>query len=312
MRVCMALFVLSALGLAQGGAPGPALRFHHLHYRVDDPAAAMSRAAITLEGERVLLQGLGVGVRAGDEYVLFERAASGRGGRPGRPAEGAYAAAIAWLRARGVHAPEHFAGGRLATAARGEDLDHIAFVTADLGKVRAALQASGARPFSESDDAVMYRVDGGLSIEILTPTDVEDAFWCPMHPDVRSATGAKCPLCGMELTAIPAPRIGEYRMDVSVEPGPDGKGASGLRLVIRDPETGTPVESFTPVHERALHLFIVGRALDYFDHLHPERVDQGTFHLAHGLPPGQAHADRRLPASRRHITNGAARDCHGR
>ena len=51
----------------------PALRFHHLHYRVENPGAALGDAADKLEGVRTILQGVGVGVRVGREYVFFDR-----------------------------------------------------------------------------------------------------------------------------------------------------------------------------------------------------------------------------------------------
>ena len=47
---------------------------------------------------------------------------------------------------------------------------------------------------------------GPLSSDLDRP----DAFWCPMHPDVRAADAGKCPLCGMTLVPIPPPRVGEY------------------------------------------------------------------------------------------------------
>jgi hypothetical protein len=266
-----------------------AVRLHHLHYTVADPAAAMNQVALTLDGTRVLLQGFGVGVRVETHYVLFDRRESPARGEaaPPRPAD-AFSDAAAWLETRGVRAPQSFPGSRLAAAVpREARLHHIAFVADDWTAVRAALAATGAQPVRESADAVMYRSAAGLLIELLGPTDLVDAYWCPMHPDIRSGRPGACPQCSMALVPIPPPRIGEYRLDVTLSPRHDGKGMSALRFVIRDPDTGAPAPSFAVVHERPLHLFIVDRGLDYFAHVHPAPAGDGTFELVHDAPPGE-------------------------
>ena len=69
--ICVALLIAPTLWdqtasrLAARGMQSPTVRFHHAHYVVGDPSAAMSEAARRTEGMRVILQGLGVGVRAG-------------------------------------------------------------------------------------------------------------------------------------------------------------------------------------------------------------------------------------------------------
>lgn len=280
--------LVAAVQAGQAGS-APAVRLHHLHYRVDDPAAAMNRAAIALDGTRVLLQGFGVGVRVGDQYLLFDRfdaAAGSRSARSLTPAQ-AYRAAADWLAARGIRVPAEFSGARLAAAAAGEALDHVAFEVDDLEAATLLLGRAGARAVRESADAAMYEGPEGAALELLRPTGVEETFWCPMHPDVRSGMPGTCPLCSMALVAIPPPRIGEYRMDVALTPARGGAGMSALRLVIRDPETGAPVPSFATVHERPFHLFIVSRTLDYFAHVHPEPAGEGTFVLTHAAPPGE-------------------------
>src|SRR6476660_6814021 len=54
-------------------AQSPALRFHHIHLRVADPAAAMNKYVRANGCTSVVLQGIGVGVRCGRAYLLFER-----------------------------------------------------------------------------------------------------------------------------------------------------------------------------------------------------------------------------------------------
>ena len=42
---------------------------------------------------------------------------------------------------------------------------------------------------------------------VVRDTDRPDAFWCPMHPDVRSPDAETCHLCGMALVPIPPPKL---------------------------------------------------------------------------------------------------------
>ena len=85
----------------------------------------------------------------------------------------------------------------------------------------------------------------------------------------------KCPICAMDLVPIAPPRAGEYRLDVTPQPAAKGRGAAGLTLRIRDPDTGRDVAMFAEAHQRLLHLFIIGRDLQYFAHEHPERTARG-------------------------------------
>jgi hypothetical protein len=133
---------------------------------------------------------------------------------------------------------------------------------------------------------VLYRLPTSLGVEIVRDTDLPDTWWCPMHPDIRAPGAAACPICSMALVPIPPPRVGEYKLDVTIVPR-SGGGASGLSLAVRDPDTGEPVTRFIDVHDRPLHLFVISRDLERFDHVHPERRDDGTFELRHELPAGE-------------------------
>jgi hypothetical protein len=187
----------------------------------------------------------------------------------------------------------------LAAAFRTDVLDHVGFTAADTGAAIAALRAHGAHPVRQSADAALFSMTGvpvGASrspasrpalVEIVRDLDRPDAFWCPMHPDVRGADHGVCTLCGMALLPIPPPHLGEYRMDVALTPGARGIGASKLRLTVRDPLTDRPVSALVTIHEKRLHLFIVDRGLEYFRHLHPELAGAGGFEVKHDLPPGE-------------------------
>jgi hypothetical protein len=90
----------------------------------------------------------------------------------------------------------------------------------------------------------------------------------------------------MALVPIPSPRVGEYKLDVALT-GRAGGGVSGLTLAISNPDTGARVSRFIDIHERSLHLFIISRDLNHFEHVHPERRDDGTFELRHEIPAGE-------------------------
>ena len=281
----LAVFTLFATLLP--ASPQPAiLRFHHAHYRVADPAAAMAEAARALSGVRVILPGLGVGVRVDREFLLFERA-EGPAAPPLVPARTAYAAAAARLSAWGTvvdpATPDRI---RVLSVLSDLPLLHLAFAADDFAAAVDRVSAAGARITSRTEDAASIDAGGGVVIEIVRDTDREETFWCPMHPDVRSAETGKCPVCGMELVAIPPPRLGEYKLDVT-QIRDRRRGVMGLSLGVREPGTNAPVLRFATVHEKLFHLFIVGRDLEYFAHVHPDRAPDGTFTLAHPFPPGE-------------------------
>jgi len=285
LHIGIGLGLVAALAALSGQAP-PALtlRFHHLHYHVPDPGAALGDAADAFKGTRVILQGLGVGVRVDRQYVLLDRmdpdtSSSGRA----NPAD-AYAEAVRWLTARGVHvAPPSLADTAVARTIPDAMLAHVAFAADDLRTVMAAL---GTTPVSVNDDRAWFRLRSGATVEIVRDTDRPDAFWCPMHPGVRSPGHGKCPVCFMALVPIPPPRLGEYKIDVTLVPRAGG-GASGLDIAVRDPETGDPVTQFIDVHERSFHLFILSRDLTQFAHVHPERTADGRFVLRHDIAVGE-------------------------
>jgi Heavy metal binding domain len=263
-----------------------AVRFHHLHYRVADPGAALGDAAARLGGTRVVAPGLGVGVRVARQYVLFERESeeSPAANPVAGPAE-AYGEAVAWLRAHGLDAqPASLAETAVASGLPHATFDHIGFAADDPAAVVTALKES---PVSASEEAARFRLPSGLVLEIVRDTDRPDAFWCPMHPDVRSPGAGRCAVCGMALVPIPPPSIGEYRLDVSVLPSRTGSGAEGFRFVVRDPTANEAVSSFVEVHERIFHLFVISRDLAQFAHIHPERRNDGSFEVKHQVPAGE-------------------------
>lgn len=278
-----ATFVLICLSVAAMQRPAPSrqtptVRFHHVHYRVSDPGAALAPAVAALRGTRALLPGLGVGVRIGRQYLLFDREEAAT--QQSRTAD--VADVRQWLAARGLDVADEEAVTVAAALPADAVLDHVAFATSDLDAVVAAIKLA---PTSRTEYAARFTLASGGVFEIVRDTVGPDTHWCPMHPDVRRPGADKCPRCGMALVPIPPTSPGEYRMDVSMMPRRNG-GAAGLRLVIREPTSGQPVQTFIDVHERPLHLFIVSKDLETFAHVHPERRANGTFTISHELSPG--------------------------
>ena len=287
-----ALALAGAMALSLNQTPGTpnaaAVRFHHLHFQTDDFAAALTAAAGAHAGVRTIVEGLGPGVRTGDVYLLFERPpddSDGRASERREPAGSRVEAAAAWLRTRGIGVSVSDAARRIISAPAGDaPLDHVAFAAEDVAAVERSLRAAGMEPVRRTAVSVFYKA-AEETIEITAETDRPDAFWCPMHPNVRAPGAIKCPICAMDLVPIAPPRAGEYRLDVTARPAAGGRGAAGLTLRIRDPDTGRDVAMFAEAHERLLHLFIIGRDLQFFAHEHPERT-AGGFELMTPLPPG--------------------------
>jgi hypothetical protein len=247
-------------------------------------------AAIRVHGgAREIVQGLGVGVKVEDTYVLFDRFDAQAGGPDSAaPVEGAaerFADAVTWLGARRVAVTISDAGRKLLGVMPADAvLDHLAFAADDLGPVERALTQARSEPARRTSGSLLYRA-GRFPLEVTTETERPDAFWCPMHPDVRGPSPRKCPICAMDLVPIAPPRVGEYRVDVTQMRAPRGGGLDGLKLRIRDPDSGQEVAMFAEAHERILHLFIISRDLSFFAHEHPERTPDG-FELKMKLPAG--------------------------
>jgi hypothetical protein len=110
-------------------------------------------------------------------------------------------------------------------------------------------------------------------------------YVCPMHPDVRTNGPGTCPRCGMALVTADPLDMRDYRLDLTTTPPAPSPGrAARLRLTVRDPDTGEIVRSFSVVHEKIFHLFIVSQDLEHYAHLHPEQEADGSFVIDVTLP----------------------------
>lgn len=281
------LAALCAVLLIGGGGASTEFKFHHFHYRAGDPSSAMSEAVRRFSGTRVIVPGLGVGVRVGDEYLLFDRDHAAASGESQPAAAEAFEAAVKWL------APLLMAGTASLTprtAMPDLALDHVAFamytdVDYDITVARITGR-SRVTVLERREDSVLFSVEG-MRIEIVRDTNRPDAFWCPMHPDVRAPDGGKCPVCSMDMVAIPPPAVGEYRLDVIPQRARSTRGLGGVRLIVREPDTNVMVTRFARVHERFFHLFVIGRDLEYFEHAHPLSQPDGSLLYEQPIPPGE-------------------------
>jgi hypothetical protein len=89
----------------------------------------------------------------------------------------------------------------------------------------------------------------------------------------------------MRLVPMPPPSFEKYPVDFVVMPDAVVPGkAVALRLLVHEPHGGRPVRVFELVHEKPLHLFVVGQDLEYFAHLHPVPGADGAFAIDLTLP----------------------------
>src|SRR6266404_3934098 len=116
-----------------------------------------------------------------------------------------------------------------------------------------------------------------ISAQLPLP-DVREAWMCPMHPDVTSEIPGKCVRCGMNLVLGTPFDTREYRLEVNTIPAaPQAAQPFKVILAVFHPGTGDRVMKFETVHEKRFHLFVVRRDLEFFQHVHPEQSEDGTW-----------------------------------
>ena len=124
----------------------------------------------------------------------------------------------------------------------------------------------------------------------VAPAAQSGAYWCPMHPDVRGVAGDRCAVCAMALVPMPHDVGRASWLDVAEGSRALSAGREErLRFVVRDARDGSVVRAFAQLHDRLLHLFIVGHDLEYFAHVHPSLQADGTFEQTISLPRAGAY-----------------------
>jgi Heavy metal binding domain len=116
----------------------------------------------------------------------------------------------------------------------------------------------------------------------------QEFFICPMHPEVMANSAGKCQKCSMELVKTPPPETTEYDVILSTIPiAPKAGRKVELRFNIFHPTKRKQVKEFNILHEMPFHLFVVSQDLVHFDHIHPEKMADGSFKIQTILPkPG--------------------------
>ena len=118
------------------------------------------------------------------------------------------------------------------------------------------------------------------------PASEQEAAWmCPMHPDYTMEAEGGCPRCGMALVRAAPFDVRDYRLDFRTEPAVVKPGERArLFFTIFHPGTNELIRTFTVVHEKPYHLFLIGQDLTHFEHIHPEQMPDGTWSIDVTLP----------------------------
>jgi hypothetical protein len=122
------------------------------------------------------------------------------------------------------------------------------------------------------------------------PANLNDlvGFLCPMHPDHTSEAPGKCPICGMALVQGALFDFRDYTLNVQTLPAvPKAGEPLTVNLKVSHPETGETVKNFELVHDRRYHLFVISQDMEFFEHIHPQEGEDGTWSIQVVLPkPG--------------------------
>lgn len=118
--------------------------------------------------------------------------------------------------------------------------------------------------------------------------DQEIAYVCPMHADYTSEKEGKCPRCGMALVRATPFDMRNYRLEFQTDPPLVKAGEKlSLRFNIFHPGSGESIKNFELVHDKRYHLFVISQDMNFFQHIHPEENDDGTWSIDVTLPrPG--------------------------
>jgi hypothetical protein len=106
-----------------------------------------------------------------------------------------------------------------------------------------------------------------------------------MHPDYTMDVAGQCPRCGMALARAAPFDVRDYRLDFRTVPEVVKPGERAqLLLRVFHPGTGEAIRKFETVHEKQFHLFVISQNMEYFQHIHPEQLDDGTWTIDVTLP----------------------------
>jgi hypothetical protein len=118
------------------------------------------------------------------------------------------------------------------------------------------------------------------------PAPEQEVAWvCPMHPDYTMDIAGNCPRCGMALVRAAPFDVRDYRLDFETVPAVVKPGVKAtLAMRIFHPGSGELIKRFEVVHERPYHLFVISQNMEYFQHIHPTELPDGTWSIDVTLP----------------------------
>jgi hypothetical protein len=131
------------------------------------------------------------------------------------------------------------------------------------------------------------------STAALRSSDLDDmvGYLCPMHPTHTDEEPGKCPICGMDLVLGTPFDMRDYRLDFRTEPAVPRAGETvTLEFGVYHPDAGELVRDFELVHEMPYHLFVVSQDMEFFEHIHPEQGEDGTWAIDIVLPKDGVYA----------------------
>lgn len=134
---------------------------------------------------------------------------------------------------------------------------------------------------------LLLAVSSALAV-IETPVEDDTAWVCPMHSAYTMDAAGKCPICGMDLVKAAPFDVRDYRLDFTTAPTVVKAGqTTKFFFRISHPGTGIQVTKFETVHDRQYHLFVISQDMEFFEHIHPEEAQDGTWSIEVKLPrPG--------------------------
>jgi hypothetical protein len=106
-----------------------------------------------------------------------------------------------------------------------------------------------------------------------------------MHPDYTAEAAGTCPQCGMVLVKTAPYDVRDYGLDLQTVPPVIRPGVkTTIHLKVSHPSTGETITGFETVHEKQYHFFVISQDMEYFQHIHPEQQNDGTWTIDVTLP----------------------------
>lgn len=110
--------------------------------------------------------------------------------------------------------------------------------------------------------------------------DREQGYACPMHPEITGKEGDECSKCGMKLLPKENESSGnEYSMSFVATPAVEAGKAATLKFTPKIKGNESKIVPLELQHDKKVHLIVVSKDLSYFDHVHPELNNDGSYKI---------------------------------